>query len=61
MDVLVNGGEEVEKKLNETIISLCKTINEVIEKEQYMELDQLASITKALAELVTAKANVFTD
>lgn len=51
----------VGQELNKTIINLCNLINEMIEKKSYIEIDELSNITKALAELVTAKANVITD
>lgn len=51
----------MDKKLNETITNLCNLINRQVETDNYMSIGDLAAITKALAELVTAKANVLTD
>jgi len=48
-------------ELTKTIINLCNLINKQVEEDRYMSLADLATITKALAELVTAKANVLTD
>lgn len=48
-------------ELTKTIINLCNLINKQVEEDRYMSLADLAVITKALAELVTAKANVLTD
>lgn len=50
----------MDKELTITIISLCGLITKKIEQNNKLRNeDEIIELTKALAELVSAKANVF--
>lgn len=49
----------MDKELTKTITALCNLITRKVENDSYTNHEEISELTKALAELVTAKAKVF--
>lgn len=57
-DLIKKEGKTMNEELTKTILSLCSLITYKTGRENYMEGNEIAELTKALAELVKAKAKV---
>ena len=54
----MNGETDVYKEVDETIVSLCGWINDATEEKSVHRTEMMPEMTKALAELVSARAQM---
>ena len=54
----MNGETDVYKEVDETIVSLCGWVKNASEEKSVQKMETMPEMTKALAELVSARAQM---